>query len=52
MCQFFYVSRSGYYDFVHRIDRSELDAGLGELLKEQQIISADLWLPQDVVMAG
>lgn len=37
MCQFFHVSRSGYYDFVRRIGRPEPDAGLGELLKEQQI---------------
>ena len=37
MCRFFHVSRSGYYDFVHRIGRPEPDAGLGELLKEQQI---------------
>lgn len=36
MCQFFHVSRSGYYNFVRRIGRSEPDAGLGELLKEQQ----------------
>lgn len=36
MCQFFQVSRSGYYDFVHRMGRPEPDAGLGQLLKEQQ----------------
>lgn len=36
MCQFFHVSRSGYYDFVHRIGKPEPDAGLGKLLKEQQ----------------
>lgn len=36
MCQFFHVSRSGYYNFVRRIGRPEPDAGLGELLKEQQ----------------
>ena len=36
MCQFFEVSRSGYYDFVHRLGRSEPDAELGQLLREQQ----------------
>lgn len=36
MCRFFRVSRSGYYDFVHRMGRPEPDAGLGQLLKEQQ----------------
>lgn len=36
MCQFFGVSRSGYYDFVHRLGRSEPDAELGQLLREQQ----------------
>lgn len=37
MCRFFQVSRSGCYDFVRRIGRPEPDAGLGELLKEQQL---------------
>lgn len=36
MCKFFGVSRSGYYNFVHRLDRPEADAGLGQLLQEQQ----------------
>ena len=36
MCQFFGVSRSGYYDFVHRLGRPEPDAQLGQLLREQQ----------------
>lgn len=36
MCQFFGVSRSGYYDFVHRLGRPEPDAELGRLLQEQQ----------------
>ncbi len=36
MCQFFGVSRSGYYDFVHRLGRPETDAKLGQLLWEQQ----------------
>ncbi len=36
MCQFFGVSRSGYYDFVHRLGRPEPDAELGQLLQEQQ----------------
>ena len=36
MCQFFGVSRSGYYDFTHRRGKPEADAELGQLLKEQQ----------------
>jgi len=36
MCQFFGVSRSGYYDFVRRLGRPEPDAELGELLQQQQ----------------
>ena len=32
----FGVSRSGYYDFVHRLGRPEPDAELGQLLWEQQ----------------
>jgi len=36
MCAFFGVSRSGYYDFVHRQGRPESDAELGQLLQEQQ----------------
>ncbi len=36
MCAFFGVSRSGYYDFVHRLGRPEPDTELGRLLREQQ----------------
>ncbi len=36
MCQFFGVSRSGYYDFVHRLGQPEWDAELGQFLQEQQ----------------
>lgn len=36
MCQFFGVSRSGYYDFVHRLNRPEPDMALAELLRSQQ----------------
>ena len=36
MCQFFGVSRSGYYDFLHRLGQLEPDAKLGQLLQEQQ----------------
>lgn len=35
MCKFFEVSRSGYYDFVHRLGQPESDAELGQLLQEQ-----------------
>ena len=36
MCQFFDVSRSGYYDFDHRMDKPERDAALAELIAECQ----------------
>ena len=36
MCRFFQVSRSGYYDFVHRLGRPEKDAALAEIIAEQQ----------------
>ena len=36
MCKIFGVSRSGYYDFVRRLDRPDADAGLGRLIREQQ----------------
>ena len=35
MCRFFEVSRSGYYDFVHRLGRLEKDASLAELIAEE-----------------
>ena len=36
MCQFFEVSRSGYYDFVRRLGREEKDAELAEIIRDQQ----------------
>lgn len=36
MCQFFKVSRSGYYAFVHRLDRPEKDAALAEVIAQQR----------------
>ena len=36
MCQFFGVSRSGYYSFVQRLGRPELDAGLAQEIRECQ----------------
>ena len=36
MCQFFEVSRSGYYDFCKRMSRPEPDVELAELLRPQQ----------------
>lgn len=36
MCQFFGVSRSGYYDFVHRLDKPEKDAALAKLISQQR----------------
>ena len=36
MCKFFGVSRSGYYDFVQRIGKTERDAALAEEIRQQQ----------------
>ncbi len=36
MCQFFEVSRSGYYDFVRKLGREEKDAALSEIIREKQ----------------
>ena len=36
MCKFFGVSRSGYYDFVRRIDRPEQDTTLAQKIEECQ----------------
>ena len=36
MCRFFQVSRSGYYDFVHRLGRPEKDIDLAEIIAEQR----------------
>ena len=36
MCTFFAVSRSGYYAFVHRLDRPEKDAALAEVMAQQR----------------
>ena len=36
MCRFFEVSRSGYYDYVKRIDKPEKDLELAEKIKECQ----------------
>ena len=33
MCQFFEVSRSGYYDFVKRMDKPEQDAELADIIR-------------------
>lgn len=40
MCQFMGVSRSGYYDFVHRLNKPEKDAVLAEEIRQQQNKSA------------
>jgi transposase InsO family protein len=37
MCKFFEVSRSGYYDFLKRIDKPETDAVLARKIEECQI---------------
>ena len=36
MCRFFQVSRSGYYDYVHRLGGPEKDAALAEIIAEQR----------------
>ena len=36
MCRFFEVSRSGYYDYVKRIDHPEHDEDLAEMIRECQ----------------
>ena len=36
MCNFFGVSRSGYYAFVHRLGRPEKDAALAEIIAQQR----------------
>ena len=36
MCKFFEVSRSGYYDFVKRLGRPELNADLAMKITECQ----------------
>ena len=36
MCRFFGVSRSGYYDFVHRLNTPDKDAALAEEIRKQQ----------------
>ncbi len=36
MCQFFAVSRSGYYNFIRRLGRPEKDAALAEMIAEQR----------------
>lgn len=36
MCQFFCVSRSGYYDYVKRLDQPAHDAALAEIIRKQQ----------------
>ena len=36
MCRFFGISRSGYYDYVNRLDQPEHDAALADIIREQQ----------------
>lgn len=36
MCRFFQVSRSGYYDFSHRLRRPEKDSALAEIIAKEQ----------------
>ena len=36
MCQFFNVSRSGYYDYVKRLGEKDFDSDLADIIREQQ----------------
>ena len=36
MCEFFAVSRNGYYAFIHRLGKPEKDAALAELIAQQR----------------
>lgn len=36
MCKFFGVSRSGYYDYVKRLDKPARDADLADMIRRQQ----------------
>ena len=36
MCRFFGVSRSGYYDFIHRMGNKEKDAELAAIIRDHQ----------------
>ena len=36
MCHFFGVSRSGYYDYIKRLDQPTHDAALADIIREQQ----------------
>lgn len=36
MCQFFGVSRSGYYDYVNRLGQRAHEADLVDIIREQQ----------------
>ena len=36
MCYFFGISRSGYYDFVHRLNKPEKDAELAQIIFQHQ----------------
>ena len=52
MCNFFEVSRSGYYDFLKRMGQTEHDAELAEKIEEcQNQDRQDLWLQTGLEMA-
>lgn len=36
MCRFFSVSRSGYYDFIHRLDRPAKDYSIAKMIRHLQ----------------
>ena len=50
-CCFFQASRSGYYDFAHRLGKPEKNAALAEIIAEQREQLSYLWIPQDVAGA-
>lgn len=43
MCRFFDVSRSGYYDFMKRMDKPAKDLELAEMIKECQAQSSQTY---------
>ena len=56
MCRFFEVSRSGYDDFVHRLERKKKDEGEGcrfggSYPRSARALLQDIWISTDVAVA-
>ena len=53
MCQFFEVSRSGYYKYVKRLEHPVKDSELAEKIRtKQESCKKDIWLSPDETLAG